>query len=332
MKTIHVSLKEHSYDVHIKKGLLSNVSEYINPKKEVVIITDTNIPQKYIDLLDSQLNVKSIYKLIPGESLKDFKEVEFIINNMIKKNIPRSITLIALGGGVIGDLTGFIASVYMRGVDFIQIPTSLLAQVDSSVGGKVGINASHMKNAIGSFHHPKVVLIDPNTLDSLEERHFNNGMAELIKHGLIGGKGLFKDLMEKDAKEHIEDFIYQSITIKKDLVIQDEYDQGVRQILNFGHTIGHAIEQDSKYDVLHGEAIAIGMTMMAKNQEYYNQLVSLFNKYSLPTSYKYSLDSIYEYIKTDKKIKANLLNLVVVEEVGKGFIKPIEIKDIRKYL
>lgn len=332
MKTIHVPIKDNSYDVHIEKGLLFKAHKFIEKSKELVVITDSNIPLDYIDILKSQLNVKLVVTLNPGEGLKCFDKVQEVITILQKEKLPRSITLVALGGGVIGDLTGFIASIYMRGVDFIQIPTSLLSQVDSSVGGKVGINTDYMKNAVGSFYQPKMVLIDPNTLNSLEERHFNNGMGELIKHGVIRGEGLFLDLLNNNPKDNIEDLIYQSIIIKRDVVIQDVEDKGIRQILNFGHTIGHAIEQQSKYELLHGESIAIGMMLMAKGMNYEDKLRSIFEKYNLPTTYEYNVDELYEYIKTDKKVTSDKLNIILVEEIGNAFIKTINLNDIKSYM
>lgn len=332
MKKVHVSLDKNSYDVLIEKGLLSRVSEFLDTDKEYLIITDTNIPREYILTVKSQLNVTLVYALQPGESLKCAEKANEVIEDMIAHSIPRSITLIALGGGVVGDFTGFIASVYMRGVDFIQIPTSLLSQVDSSVGGKVGINSKTMKNAIGSFYQPKIVFIDPNTLQTLEKRHFNNGMAELIKHGLIAGKSLYEDLMKKDITNDIEDFIYRSIVIKRDIVIQDVTDKGVRQLLNFGHTLGHAIEQDSGYSLLHGESIAIGMLMMIKEPSLYNKVRDLFQKYNLPVTYTYDTDKIYNYIKTDKKISGNLINVILLKNEGNAFIKTINLEQIKEYM
>ena len=332
MKKVHVSLEKNSYDVLIEKGLLSKLSEYVDKDKEYLIITDTNIPREYIMTVKSQLNVTLVYALQPGESLKCAEKVNEIIEDMIAHSIPRSITLVALGGGVIGDFTGFIASIYMRGVDFIQIPTSLLSQVDSSVGGKVGINSKTMKNAIGSFYQPKIVFIDPNTLVTLEKRHFNNGMAELIKHGLIAGKSLYEDLVKKDINSDIEDFIYRSVTIKRDIVIQDVTDKGIRQLLNFGHTLGHAIEQDSGYSLLHGEAIAIGMLMMIKDPSLYNKVRNLLQKYNLPVIYTYDEERIFNYVKTDKKISGNLLNIILLSEEGNAFIKTININQIKEYM
>ena len=332
MKKVHVSLEKNSYDVLIEKGLLSRISNYVDSSKEYVIITDTNIPKEYISTVTSQLNVLLTYALSPGESLKCAEKVNEVIEDMLSHSIPRSITIIALGGGVIGDFSGYIASIYMRGVDFIQIPTSLLSQVDSSVGGKVGINSKHMKNAIGSFYQPKIVFIDPNTLQTLTKRHFNNGMAELIKHGLIAGKGLYEDLLQKDIHSDIEDFIYRSISIKRDIVIQDVKDKGVRQLLNFGHTIGHAIEQDSGYSLLHGESIAIGMLMMIKDKALYNDVRDLFRKCNLPISYTYDKEQLYNYIKTDKKITGDTLNIILLKEEGNAYIKTISLEQIKEYM
>lgn len=332
MKTVSIPLENDSYDVHIKKGLLLEVDKYINPKTDLVIITDTNIPKEYINIIKSKLNVILTLTLEAGESLKTVANAERVIHTLLENNIPRSTTLIALGGGVIGDLTGFVASIYMRGIPFIQIPTSLLSQVDSSVGGKVGVNTPYMKNAVGSFYQPKVVLIDPNTLDTLEERHFNNGMAELIKHAVIRGKGLFKDILLNNPKENIEDLIYQSIRIKRDIVIKDVEDKGIRQLLNYGHTLGHAIEQLSKYELLHGESIAIGMSIISKGTSFEKDLKRIFNKYNLPTSYEYDKEELYEYIKKDKKVVSDKLNMIFVEELGNGFIKQIKLDEIKEYM
>ncbi len=332
MKVINVPIKDKSYDVFIGKGLLKDLENYIDITKEYVIITDSNIPKTYIEYITAKCTVSGIYIVTPGEDSKSMETANLVLNQLVDDNVPRSITVIALGGGVVGDLAGFIASTYMRGVGFIQIPTSLLSQVDSSVGGKVGINAVNMKNAIGSFYQPEMVLIDPNTLETLAERHFNNGIAEIIKHGLIAGKGLFKDLEEKDIKANIEEIIFKSITIKRDIVIQDVQDKGIRNILNFGHTIGHAVEQASKYALLHGEAISIGMQKMSKGYNYELRLKKLLSKHNLLKVYEYNKEDIYELVKTDKKIQKDILNLVLVEELGNGFIKQVKVEEIKSYL
>ena len=330
MKKVHVPLGKRSYDVIIEKGILAKIEQYIDTSKQFVIITDDNIPTIYQDIIIPKLNNPLVLTVPFGESSKSMEMAQLLINQMIKNKVTRQAVIIALGGGVVGDLAGFVASIYMRGIDFIQIPTTLLAQIDSSVGGKVAVNADAMKNAIGNFYQPKLVLIDPTTLDTLEKRQLNNGFAEMIKYGLISSKSLFKSLFKDNVYENIEDYIVECVSIKKDIVIADEEDRGIRQILNYGHTIGHALEQYSNYDLLHGEAISIGMYMMAEEKDFQEKLKNLLTKYNLPTSYDYDKEQLYKYILTDKKASDENLNIILVEEVGKGFIKPIKISKMKE--
>lgn len=329
MKKVHVSLEDKSYDVLIEKGILSCIEKYIDTKREIVIISDDNIPKKYIDLITPKLNNPLTLFVPQGEQSKSMETAYSLLNSLVEYKVTRSVLIIALGGGVIGDLAGFVASVYMRGVDYIQIPTTLLSQIDSSVGGKVGINSKTMKNSIGSFKQPKLVLIDPDTLSTLEDRQVSSGIAEMIKYGVIASKQLFIDILEKDIFTNIEEYIFQCITIKRNIVVEDEFDYGLRQLLNFGHTIGHAIEQDSKYKLLHGEAVSIGMVMMSKDKPYYENLIRVLNKYNLPTSYEYDKERIYNYIVTDKKASKHNLNIIIADELGKGLIKTINTVDIK---
>lgn len=332
MKIINIPIKDDSYNVYIKRELLFDISSYIDVNRQIVIITDDFIPKIYLNTITSQIDNPTIFEVPQGENSKSMEIVYSIIEDMITSKITRKCLIIALGGGVVGDLAGFIASIYMRGVDFIQIPTTLLSQIDSSIGGKVGINSTSMKNAIGSFYQPKMVLIDPNTLKTLAPREYNNGIAEMIKYGLIADKSLFKSLLEEDIYINIEKYIEKCINIKKDLVIKDVFDKGERQLLNFGHTIGHAIEKYSKYELLHGESISIGMALISKNYDYYEDLIRILKKYSLPTHYEYDIEELYEYIKTDKKASQNTLNIILVEELGRSIIKSINIEEIKYYL
>lgn len=332
MKTINIPIKDNSYNVHINRGLLLNISSYIDLNREIVIITDDFIPKTYLNTIKANMSDLHIFEVPHGEESKSMEIAYSIMDDMVDSKITRNCLIIALGGGVIGDLAGFVASIYMRGVDFIQIPTTLLSQIDSSVGGKVGINASNMKNAIGSFYQPKLVLIDPDTLSTLSEREFNNGIAEMIKYGIIADKQLFNDLLDKDLMSNIVNYIEKCIRIKKSYIVHDVFDKGERQILNFGHTIGHAIEKYSQYNILHGESISIGMLLMSKKYNYYDNLIKILTKYSLPINFEYNKEEIYEYIKTDKKATNNYLNIILVEELGSGFIKKIKIEKIKNYL
>ncbi len=323
MKKVHVPLGSRSYDILIEKGILQSIDKYIDKNREIVIISDDNIPKIYINKIKSKLNNPLCLFVEQGEQSKSMETAQLLINKLIDNGVTRGTLIIALGGGVIGDLAGFVASIYMRGVDFIQIPTTLLSQIDSSVGGKVGVNTPAMKNAIGSFKQPKLVLIDPNTLDTLDSRQISSGVAEMIKYGLIASKSLFYDILNNNIFNDIEKYIKICVEIKRDIVTQDEYDYGMRQLLNYGHTIGHALEQYSQHKLLHGEAISIGMVKMAKNQDFLKDLIAVLHKYNLPTSFEYNKKEIYNYIATDKKANGDLLNIILVESVGKGFIKPI---------
>lgn len=332
MQKINIPIPNKEYNVYIDSGILHKIDQYIDINREIVIITDDFIPKTYLEIIRSKMKNPLIIEVPMGEKSKSISTAYMIINKMIENKITRSCIILALGGGVIGDLAGFVASVYFRGVDFIQIPTTLLSQIDSSVGGKVGINADLMKNAIGSFYQPKMVIIDPDTLKTLSLRQKNNGVSELIKYGLIADASLFKDVCNNDIWDNIEYYIAKCVNIKRDFVVGDEHDHGSRQILNFGHTIGHAIEQESKYQLLHGEAIAIGMLKIAKGKSYENDLVKCFLKYDLIKSFNYDIESIYKFIETDKKANNNYLNIILVDKVGKGFIKKISVENIKEYL
>ncbi len=333
MKTITIPIKEKVYNVYLNRDILFDIASYIDVKREIIIITDDFIPKSYLNTISLEMTNYQVFEVPHGETAKSMEIAYSILDDMVDSKVTRNCLIIALGGGVVGDLAGFIASIYMRGVDFIQIPTTLLSQIDSSVGGKVGINASNMKNAIGSFYQPKLVLIDPNTLKTLSSKEFNNGIAEMIKYGMIADKSLFNDLLEQDIVTNIETYIEKCINIKKSYVVDDVFDQGKRQILNFGHTIGHAIEKHANYSLLHGEAISIGMALMAKEYSYYPKLINLLNKYNLPTSYDaFNSEELYEYIKTDKKATNDTINLVLVPEIGISKIKTINILEIKNYL
>ncbi len=332
MIKINIPIKDASYNVYINHGLLFNLSSYIDLNREIVIITDDFIPKIYLNTIKKKMSNSRVFEVPHGEKSKSMETAYSILDKMVNYKITRNCLIIALGGGVIGDLSGFIASIYMRGVDFIQIPTTLLSQIDSSVGGKVGINSSNMKNAIGSFYQPKMVLIDPDTLTTLSKKEFSNGIAEMIKYGMIADKTLFINLLENNLLTNIEKYIEKCIIIKKGFVVDDVFDKGKRQALNFGHTIGHAIEKHSNYSLLHGEAISIGMVLMSKNYIYHDDLIKVLKKYNLPIKYEYDKTKILEYIKTDKKATINSINIVLVEKIGSSIIKNIEFEEIEKYL
>jgi 3-dehydroquinate synthase len=304
-----------------------------------MIVTNTTVAPLYLEQVKSLLasfNVAEV--LLPdGEQYKNLDTVNLIFDALLENRFDRSCTLIALGGGVVGDMTGFAASSYQRGVNFIQIPTTLLSQVDSSVGGKTGVNHPLGKNMIGAFYQPKCVLIDVDTLDTLDDRQYSAGMAEVIKYGLLGNLDFLtflqdniQGLMRRD-KALITQSVYQSCEDKANIVAQDELESGKRALLNLGHTFGHAIENTLGYGVfLHGEAISVGMLMAAKlsqivgdlNQQAVAQVQDLLEKSNLPISVdgKISASEFLSAMSVDKKVIDGSIRLVLMKRLGEAYI------------
>lgn len=341
MKILRVNLNENSYDIVIQKDLKDYFGEYIKTifnGKKVAIITDDNLNDIYGDSIKKNIENKGfeveVISVKPGEKSKSFDTLPGIYDKLLDFQLTRSDLIIALGGGVVGDLAGFVASTFLRGVSFIQIPTSLLAQVDSSVGGKVAVDLERGKNLVGSFYHPKLVLIDPNMLGTLPEKFFNDGLGEVIKYGCIKSENLFKKLEnfknKEDLKENIGDIIYECCNIKREVVENDEKDLGERMVLNFGHTLGHAIEQIYNYETYsHGEAVAIGMNMISKIAEEKNltqkgtakRIEHLLKKYGLSINVNIEDNNLAkEAIKLDKKNLNGSLNLILLKDIGESYI------------
>lgn len=335
-----VNLDERSYPIIIENGLLDRTGSEIKKVfkgKKIFILTDKNVSKHYGDkikksLLNSNYDVQ-VLELEPGEQTKDFSTLPYVYDELLDFGLTRSDLIIALGGGVIGDLAGFVAATYLRGIDFVQIPTSLLAQVDSSVGGKVAVDLKKGKNLVGSFYHPKVVLIDPNVLETLDERFFNDGMAEVIKYGCIKDKELFERLKnfkdKKDLINNIEEIIHRCCFIKKEVVERDEKDTGERMLLNFGHTLGHGIEQYHNYSkYTHGEAVAIGMYQITKISEKAGltsvgtseSIKDILLKYNLPFDMDLKIEDIIGAVKLDKKNLGAVLNIIILKEIGQSEI------------
>ena len=338
MRQLKIALKDNSYDIFIENGIISKANEYIKEvfkNKKVYIITDSNIEKLYLNQVIEALKNDFIvdYVVIPaGEDSKCFNVYTSVLEQLLEKNIRRNELLIALGGGVIGDLVGFVASTLYRGLPYVSIPTSLLSQMDSSIGGKTGIDFYNRKNIIGCFKQPSLVLIDPLTHKTLEKREFNNGMGELIKHSIIGNDRLFNLLLEKSIID--ENIIYESLSVKKRVVELDPFDQGERMLLNFGHTFGHAIEL--KMNLKHGEAVAIGMLMAIKfgidlgitDSAIYNDVKQVLDLYELPS---YEVD-YKEYLKEtlyDKKNLAGIINFILVDKIGHAFIHKVKEDELK---
>ncbi|GAA0083853.1 3-dehydroquinate synthase [Clostridium sp. CTA-7] len=337
---LSVNLNHSNYDIIIEKGLLNKIAYEIKGTfkgNKVFILTDKNVDKHYGSNILNSLTQEGYEckKLVldPGEETKVFFTLPLIYDELLNFKFTRSDLIITLGGGVIGDLGGFVASTYLRGVPFVQCPTTLLAQVDSSVGGKVGVDLDKGKNLVGSFYHPKKVIIDPIVLETLSERVFNDGMAEVIKYGCIEDKDFFERLFNyRDKKEvinNIEYIIHNCCKIKTEIVEKDEKDTGERMLLNFGHTIGHAIEQYFKYSkYTHGEAIAIGMYEITKLSETLkctkggtaDRIKRILIKYQLPYELNININEIIKTVELDKKNLGANLNLIFLKEIGNSFI------------
>ncbi|MCH9646367.1 MAG: 3-dehydroquinate synthase [Proteobacteria bacterium] len=341
MKTLQLDLGEKSYPIYIGQALLSQadlLSKHITGK-QVMIVTNTTVAPLYLAQVKSLLSSFHVaeVQLPDGEQYKTLDTVNLIFDALLKNRFDRSCTLIALGGGVVGDMTGFAASSYQRGVNFIQIPTTLLSQVDSSVGGKTGVNHPLGKNMIGAFYQPQCVMIDVDTLDTLDDRQYAAGMAEVIKYGLLGNVNFLtflqdniQSLMQRN-KDLIIQSVYQSCADKANIVAQDELESGKRALLNLGHTFGHAIENTLGYGVfLHGEAISVGMLMAAKlsqlvgdlSHQEVDQVQDLLEKSNLPISVdgKIGASEFLSAMRVDKKVIDGNIRLILMKKLGEAYI------------
>lgn len=327
---IDVKTSTNTYEVIIENNILNKVCEYASLNNKVLIVTDDGVPSTYVKTLAKQCEDPYVFTFKHGEESKNINTYQEIISFMISNNFTRSDLIIALGGGVVGDLSAFVASTFNRGIKFVNIPTTLLSQVDSSIGGKTAIDYDGIKNVIGTFYPPSLVLIDPSTLNTLEKRQFNAGLVEAIKMAATSNETLFK-LIENstDIYKDIQEIIYQALLIKKQVVEEDEKEKGLRKILNFGHTIGHAIEATSDY--LHGECVGLGMLYMASN-EVKERLVKLLGKYNLPTKVDVNNDKLFSLILHDKKRSGKNIDIVLVDKIGTYKIKTIDVIEINDYM
>jgi len=342
METLQVALGERSYPIHIGSGLLAR-AELVVPhlaQPRAVIVTNPTVGALYLDALTAALGgagVGVVPVMVPdGESYKNWETLNRVFDALLTNRCERSTALIALGGGVVGDLTGFAAAVYLRGVPFIQVPTTLLAQVDSSVGGKTGINHPLGKNMIGAFYQPRLVLADIGTLDTLPPRELAAGLAEVIKYGLILDSRFFEWLEANMARLVARDpaalahAVRRSCELKAEVVAQDERESGLRALLNLGHTFGHAIEAGLSFGTwLHGEAVAAGTVQAARlsqrlgflSEADVQRVVALLQRANLPTAAPdLGVDRYLELMGLDKKVEGGKLRLVLLRRIGEGYV------------
>jgi len=329
MNPIAIQAKTKSYSIHIENRLLDRIKDFIAPEKGYVLIHDDHIPAEYVMKVKRSLPNLLEIAFPQGEQSKSLETYHQIMKTLLANNVTRDMSVIALGGGVTGDLAGYVAATYLRGIGLIQIPTTLLSQIDSSVGGKVAINLESAKNIIGSFYPPDMVLIDPTVLDTLDHRQFANGMAEMIKYGMIADSVLFTRLKEEDIHLILPEMIARAVSIKKRYVESDEQDRGVRMHLNYGHTIGHALEAYYHYQKYnHGEAIAIGMIRATSNKAVAEELIRLCQKYGLPTYDPVPTSALVDWIAKDKKNANGVIRLIDVPEIGQAVIRKTAIDSI----
>lgn len=352
MKVVQVTHGAGDYPVYVGKSLLDMPSMWERHfHGRVLVVTDENVAGHYLERLDPVLEDRRHRTLVlePGEEHKTLESWKGIIDELVALGAQRDATVIALGGGVVGDMAGFAAACYMRGIDFVQAPTTLLAQVDAAVGGKTGVNHAAGKNLIGAFYQPQAVVTDVDTLTTLEERDYRAGLAEVVKYGAIRDRHFFAwleanaEALSSRLPDALLEAVYRSVRIKAEIVAADEREAGERAILNFGHTFGHALETATDYRTYrHGEAVAIGMGVATRLSELlgmvpagtHEQLVTLLEKLGLPVALPESVepDRLLRLMRLDKKNRADQIRLVLLEELGSANVQPCPADDIYEVL
>lgn len=353
MKKIHVALGEHAYDIEIARGLLDSVGSKVAallPKARMAaIVSDTNVAPLYSERLVSSLEAAGLKTALitieAGEQSKNMQVLSDVLEQLAQSGMTRSDVLLTLGGGVVGDLGGFAAASFMRGIAFIQVPTSLLAQIDSSVGGKVAVDLRAGKNLAGAFYQPKAVFIDTALLATLPVRFLHDGLAEAVKYGCIKDAALFDKLAsyadDAELLADIDSVVACCCSIKARIVEQDEFDTGLRMLLNFGHTLGHAIEQHFGYShFTHGEGVAIGMYQLTKRTEDLGltkartaaRIKKVLEKYALPIAAGVPKEELLSTMAKDKKKQGSSITLIILESVGAGVLKKISWQEMPEYL
>ena len=341
MQTIHVNV-ETPYNVLVGSSLLDQSGKFIHESdsriQKLFIVSDSNVAPLYLEKLRDVLQSAGFevfsFVFAAGEQNKNLETVGQILGQLAQNAFTRTDALVALGGGVTTDIAGFAASIFLRGIKVFQIPTSLLAQVDASVGGKTGVDLPQGKNLVGAFWQPSLVIIDTSLLSSLSDVLFTEGMAEVIKYAFICDKNLFEMLQNKVSKNspELESVVARCVQIKSDIVSQDEHDNGLRQLLNFGHTIGHVIEARSNFKVSHGFAVAKGMERISRKSDIHEELVSLLKLYDLPCEDDISADQIIQGVMNDKKKRGGNITIAYVAKIGSSELRTMDLQEFKNYL
>ena len=334
-----MQLGNRSYDIIMKRGCLANLYQFINlSNRKVFILTDSGVPAQYAQSVLAQCPDGMVYTVPQGEGSKSLKVFGQVQQAMLDFNMTRKDLLVSVGGGVIGDLGGFCAATYMRGIDFVNCPTTTLSQVDSSIGGKTAIDLGETKNIVGAFWQPKVVLVDFDTLETLPRRHYVNGLAEAVKMGLIADPELFALFEQGKPEDNIEQIIYRSLRVKKNVVEQDEREQGQRACLNFGHTIGHGIEAVNgikgrrTVGLYHGECVALGMLPMIESKALQKRVRAVYRRLGLPTRTTYDKEKVLAEMLHDKKAQSGQITIIKVPGLGCWRAETIPVEGLRPLL
>lgn len=346
MKTVEVNASKR-YTVYIGENILKDAGKYLQGVKrpcKAAIVTDDIVNELYADALEQSLRAagyETVKFVFPhGETSKSMETLSALLEFAAAQHLTRSDCFVALGGGIVGDLTGFCASCFLRGISFVQIPTTLLAAVDASVGGKTAVNLKAGKNLAGAFYQPDLVLCDTRTLNTLPPEIFADGCAEVVKYGMLAGEEFFQFLQNSDIRENLEAVIARCVEIKRGIVMQDERDLGLRRLLNFGHTVGHAIEACSHFEISHGSAVAIGMVIAAKgayatgktDADCTEEITGLLLKNHLPISCAISAEELCAAALSDKKRAGGTISLVVPQKIGTCVLCKIPVEELREFI
>ena len=333
-----MNLGEQSYDIILKNGALENLYQFARLDRRVAVVTDTGVPAAYAQRVADQCKDARIITVPQGEGSKSFKVLESVLRQMLDFHMGRGDLVIAVGGGVVGDLAGFAASIYMRGIDFINCPTSTLSMVDSSIGGKTAVDLDETKNIAGSFWQPKLVIVDPDVLATLPRRHYINGLAEALKGGILADPELFAIFESGDIDAQINEIIYRSLRFKKNIVEQDEKEKGMRKALNFGHTIGHGIEATKgikgrrTVGLYHGECVALGMLPMIESKALQKRVRGVYRRLGLPTRTAYDKEKVLAEMLHDKKAQGGQITIIKVPGLGCWRAETIPVEGLRPLL
>lgn len=327
--TLSMELGKNSYDIIIERGTLGRVGELLKLDRRVLVVTDEGVPAKYAKAVAAACKSPVVVTVAQGEDSKSFATLSHLCSAMLENGFTRTDAVVAVGGGVVGDLSGFAASCFMRGIDFYNVPTTVLSQVDSSIGGKTAVNHDGIKNCVGAFWQPRRVIIDPDTLSTLPKRQIANGLAEAIKMAATFDAELFARMEETSPLDIIDEVIASSLRIKKDVVEKDVTEKSLRRVLNFGHTLGHGIESEfGMRDLYHGECVALGMLPMCA-PHVRERLVNILDKTGLPTAIDVDLDRVLDAVAHDKKMEGDTIHYIYVPEIGQFEMRAASLAEFR---